>query len=98
MHISVRSDWNSWIKTTVMDWYVGEVYSPAPNYLRDPSPPFPFTVGVQFYMRITATDIRQLSVSCWTVCMCVCVRACVRVCVCVCVRGACVRVCVCVCV
>ena len=83
-------------KITVLNWKASGVFGPDPNYLFDPNPPFPFTAGVQFHMRITATGTHQLSVSCWTLCVRACLRACVPACLRACVR-ACVRVCVSVC-
>ena len=83
LHVSVRLNISGQRKVTVLNWKANGVFGPDSIYLHDPNPPFPFTAGVQFHMRITATDIHQLSVSCWTmcVCVCVCVRACVRTCV-----------------
>ena len=75
LHVSVRFNFSTWSRVTVLDWCISGVYSWDANYLTDPNPPFPFTAGVQFHMRITATGTYQLSVSCWTVCVCACVCA-----------------------
>ena len=63
MHMDMRTNYYDWSKVTVMDWRVSGSYSPAANYLHDPTPVFPFQAGVPFNLVVTATGLFTLTVS-----------------------------------